>query len=214
MNYVTHPIASDLPPYIAFEGHHRIASGDLSEVAAKTKPRMDVARGLPILIFDHLSRPVEIDFRGTIDEVLSRLPAQTFSSDPTPSAEKRGPGRPKLGVVAREVTLLPRHWDWLNQQPGGASVAIRKLVEAARRSDHGETTVREAEEALYKFISVMAGNLPGYEEALRAFYAGRDDDFQRLIKSWPVGIRQHLNQLLQHARNLRGPSAQENRRDS
>ncbi len=77
-------------------------------------------------------------------------------------AEPRGRGRPKLGVVAREVTLLPRHWDWLNAQPGGASVALRKLVEQARRANGDADRARAAREAAYHFMSAMAGDLPAF----------------------------------------------------
>ena len=84
----------------------------------------------------------------------------------------RGPGRPKLGVVAREITLLPRHWEWLAQQTGGASVAIRKLVDEARRAT-ATTAIASAsaQEAAYRFMSAMAGNLPHFEEAIRALFA-------------------------------------------
>src|ERR1700723_1905127 len=123
--------------YIAFGGSRRIASGDLDEVARAAKQMLDRRDDTSILIFnDASSGPVEIDFRGTVEEVLARLPdviSAPVASDDAPSAP-RGPGRPKLGVIAREITLLPRHWDWLAQQPGGASVAIRKLVEQARRT--------------------------------------------------------------------------------
>ncbi len=123
--------------YIAFEGDRRIAAGDLREVARAAKQTLDRRKDASILVFDGTtSGPVEIDFRGTVDEVLARLPdaaGAAAAADDAPPAP-RGPGRPKLGVVAREITLLPRHWDWLAQQPGGASVAIRKLVEQARRT--------------------------------------------------------------------------------
>src|ERR1700690_3457045 len=111
-------------PCTAFAGARRIASGDLKDVAWKAKRVADRGGPAPVLIFDDLSGEViEVDFRGTPADVLKTL------SEPAP----RGPGRPRLGVVAREVKLLPRHWDWLASQPGGASVALRKLVEEARR---------------------------------------------------------------------------------
>src|ERR1043165_2680260 len=101
------------------------------------------------------------------------------------SAAPRGRGRPKLGVVAREVTLLPRHWEWLNGQPGGASVALRKLVEEAKRASHGKDRARQSQEAVHRFMYVVAGNLPGFEEASRAFYAGNQERFNAMVESWP-----------------------------
>ena len=109
--------------------------------------------------------------------------------------EPRQPGRPKLGVVAREVTLLPRHWDWLNAQPGGASVTLRKLVEEARRATAGEVRVREAREACYRFMSIMAGDAPGYEEALRALYADDRERFESFTEQWPEDVRHHARRL-------------------
>ncbi len=107
----------------------------------------------------------------------------------------RGPGRPRLGVVAREVTLLPRHWDWLSSQPGGASVALRKLVEQARRRNEGKDRLRRSQEAAYRFMSALAGNLPGFEEATRAFFAGDQERFDDQTESWPVDVRDHARRL-------------------
>jgi hypothetical protein len=111
----------------------------------------------------------------------------------------RGPGRPKLGVVAREVTLLPRHWEWLARQTGGASVALRKLVEEARRTGEVGHRVRQAQEAAYRFMSVMAGNRPNYEEAIRALFAGEASRFEKLIAEWPADVRRHAARLAQGA---------------
>ena len=100
-----------------------------------------------------------------------------------------GPGRPKLGMVAHEVTLLPRHWDWLNDQPGGASVTLRKLVEEARHAGEGKDRIRRSRESAYRFISAMAGNLPNFEEATRALFAGNATGFEEYVSGWPVGVR-------------------------
>jgi hypothetical protein len=178
--------------YIAFAAQSCIASGDLSTVARKTKQLIDQGETAPVLIFDSTtSRIVELDFRGSPEEVLSRL-----TLPETPELEKRGRGRPKLGVIPREVTLLPRHWEWLNDQPGGASVALRKLVEEARRTSTTKDKTRSAQEAVYRFMSAMAGNLPNYEEALRAFYANKFDLFHDFIKDWPPDIRDHIQHLV------------------
>ncbi len=134
--------------YIAFDGDRRIATGDLREIARLAKAALEHAADASVLIFDwHSSRPVDLDFRGTIDDVLARLPAAGDAASSAREMEpeqapNRGPGRPKLGVVAREITLLPRHWEWLAQQPGGASVAIRKLVEEARRNGDRKDRIR------------------------------------------------------------------------
>jgi hypothetical protein len=179
----------------AFEGTRLIASGELPAVALKTKHVIDRGERGPVLIFDDdTSRLVEIDFRGTPEQVLRRLPHPTPPPDSDPDAP-RGPGRPKLGVVAREVTLLPRHWDWLNSQPGGASVALRKLVEHARKANEGADRVRIARESAYRFLSAMAGNEPGFEEATRALFAGNRQRFEEHIRAWPVAVRDHAKKL-------------------
>lgn len=173
-----------------FEGTNRIASGPLPEAALAAKQAVDKEHWLPILIFDdETSEPIEIDFRGTPEEVALRL------QPPPAEPEPRRPGRPRLGVVAREVTLLPRHWEWLNQQPGGASVALRKLVEEARRANEGKDRLRQAQDAAYRFMSAMAGNERGFEEALRALFAGKADLFAAHTAEWPPDVRDHAAKL-------------------
>lgn len=186
----------------AFEGSRCIASGDLRQVAMKAKQALDRGEGSPILIFDDLtSELVEVDFRGTVDDVLKKLelPEPGREPDAAPAAldrgPSRGPGRPKLGVVSREVTLLPRHWEWLNSQPGGASVALRKLVDEARRVHGSRDKVRRSQETAYRFMSAMAGDLPGFEEASRALFASNPERFEELIAAWPADIRNHVRKL-------------------
>jgi hypothetical protein len=189
--------------YTAFEGYRRIASGELALVALKMKSVMDRGEKAPVLVFaDATGEQVELDLRGTADAVRRRMtrstepdPAETVASEPCELP--RGPGRPRLGVVAREVTLLPRHWSWLNEQPGGASVALRKLVEEARRANAEKDRVRRAQERTYRFMSAIAGNLPGFEEASRALFAWDVDRFRDLIQSWPKDIRLQLVKLVQ-----------------
>ncbi len=178
----------------AFAGPRRIATGALSHVARRTKEILAREEGAPVLIFDDTTgEPIEVDFRGTADDVLHRL--AKASDDEAPATAARGPGRPRLGVVAREVTLLPRHWEWLNRQPGGASVALRKLVEDARHMHKDRDRVRQAREAAYKFMSAMAGNERGFEEAARALFAHQEGRFETLIRRWPADIRDHLKTL-------------------
>lgn len=186
----------------AFEGFDRIASGEVAEVAAKAKEVLDRGERAPVLIFDDTtSELIEIDFRGTVDDVRKRLAEATSeSASVAASAEAdqetpRGPGRPKLGVVAREVTLLPRHWDWLNSQPGGASVTLRKLVEQARRTSEGRDRVRQSQDAANRFMSALAGDLPGFEEATRALFAANAGRFEECVASWPADVRDHARRL-------------------
>jgi hypothetical protein len=185
----------------AFEGFRRIASGELAQVAVRTKEVLDRGEQAPVLIFDdETGEQIEVDFRGTAADVLKRL-AETSEGAPDASqaladgGAARGPGRPRLGVVAREVTLLPRHWDWLNRQPGGASVALRKLVDEARRTNEGRDRVRRSQEAAYRFMAALAGNLPGFEEAMRALFAGNRERFDQRVASWPADVRNHAGKL-------------------
>jgi hypothetical protein len=176
--------------YIAFDKDRRIGSGDLRQMARLAKANLD--RGdVPILIFDACtSDRVEIDLRGSLEEILRRLPEQTAPVEPP-----RGPGRPKLGVVAREITLLPRHWAWLAQQRGGASVALRRLVDAARQASSGEDRIRLAQESTYRFVSATAASHPDYEEALRALFARDAAQFERRTADWPADLRDHARRL-------------------
>jgi uncharacterized protein len=180
----------------AFTGMRRIASGPVVDVAVAAKPAVD--RGESVLIFDDATaETIEIDFRGSAADVRDRLARRTdiHPAPPKQAEAPRGPGRPKLGVVAREVTLLPRHWDWLAGQPGGASVALRKLVEHARRASGDKDRVRVARETAYRFMSAMAGDLQNVEEASRALFAGDGARFYALVATWPEDIRDHTVRL-------------------
>jgi uncharacterized protein len=189
------------PHYVtAFVGHQRLASGPLAEVALAVMKASKSAAAEPIIIFDDANgRTIDLDLRGTEREIVARLP-QPASKTEAPAGdlsaqEPRGRGRPKLGVVAREVTLMPRHWEWLATQPGGASVALRKLVEEARRCSGDRDRSRAARDAAYHFMSTMAGNLPGFEEAARALFADDRRRFAGLIAGWPGDIRDHIVKL-------------------
>ena len=182
----------------AFIGQQLLASGPLAEVALAVMKASRSAAEETILIFnDANGRPLDLDLRGSERDIVARLPqpAPQLSAEDLPVPEPRGPGRPRLGVVAREVTLLPRHWEWLATQPGGASVALRKLVEAARRSSGDLDRSRAARDAAYHFMSAMAGNLPGFEEASRALFADDRRQFVALIAGWPGDIRDHIVKL-------------------
>jgi uncharacterized protein len=186
----------------AFVGMNRLASGDVREVARKVKEATDKSKDKTILIFDDSNgETVEFDLRGKVDDVLKRLDATMVKFEKNSSAENeepagpKGPGRPKLGVISREVTLLPRHWDWLNSQPGGASVALRKLVEEARHANAGKDKIRHSQNAAYKFMSAMAGNLPGYEDAIRALFAANQSGFKKAVASWPQDVKSYAAKL-------------------
>ncbi|RZI40308.1 DUF2239 family protein [Herbaspirillum sp. HC18] len=189
-----------LSSHIAFDGHRRIASGPLATVALAVKHAMDGRAAGPVLVFENATgRSIDIDTRGTDDEIIERFalaPGDTqHAADAADGqgeqSESRGRGRPKLGVVAREVTLLPRHWDWLAKQPGGASVVLRKLVEDARRTNAERDNRRAAHERAYHFMSAMAGDLPGFEEAARALFADDRARFGELVAGWPDDVRDH-----------------------
>lgn len=175
------------PRLTAFAGLQCVARGAQHQLLAQLHAR-SAAPDVPVLVFNDLTGAlVDVDLRpqGSLP-VVPDAPA----SPPT-----RTVGRPRLGVVAREVTLLQRHWDWLNRQPGGASVALRKLVEEARRIHHGQDIVRESREAAYRFMSAIASNLEGFEEAARALFAGDQTRFAALVAPWPEDVGTYLQTL-------------------
>lgn len=177
--------------YSAFVGHNLIAHGELEDVARAVKTAWDADQS-PLLIFnDDDGRQVELDLRGQIGDVLARIA-------PRPQPPQRG--RPKLGVTAREVTLLPTQWEWLASQPGGASAALRRLVDQARRS--GASRRREAQETVHRVLFALAGDLPDFEEVNRAFYAEDWDRMAQLMGAWPMGVRSYAERLV--ARVQRG----------
>lgn len=186
-------ISDQTPSFTAFQGQRRIASGPLADVALAVK-HAETRTMAPIAIYsDATGRPVDLDLRGSDNEITARLQR----TSPVEATGPRGRGRPKLGVVAREVTLLPRHWEWLNAQPGGASVALRRLVDEARRA-HGERDRnRAARDAAYHFMSAMAGNLANFEEAARALFADDRRRLAGLIAPWPDDIRDHIIKLVE-----------------
>jgi len=198
--------------WIAFAGTRRIGSGTPADVARAAKAVVDGGEKTPVLVFNDEARVVDIDFRGTEVDVLARLGLDSDASTTSngngeganaspyrESSTPRGRGRPRLGVVAREVTLLPRHWDWLATQPGGASAAVRRLVDAARQSSADKDRLRQAKESAYRFMSAMAGNEPGFEEATRALFAGDETRFTAMTKAWPGDVREHARTLASRA---------------
>ncbi|MDX9975910.1 MAG: DUF2239 family protein [FCB group bacterium] len=198
----------DQASWIAFARSKRVASGSPREVAAAVKNFVDANAAEGVLVFDATtSQPVEIDLRGSLSAVLKRLriPQEPPAPPEAPQATSSGrPGRPRLGVVAREVTLLPRHWEWLAAQPGGASVTLRRLVEDARRAGTEADRLRRAQEAAYRFMTAMGGNEPGYEEATRALFAGDLGRLREYIAGWPRDVRDHTLALAEAASRCDG----------
>lgn len=174
-----------MPDYIAFLGTDLLARGPLTDVVRAVKAALDQGAEESVALFDAAtSRPVRIDFSGTEAEVLQRIP-RPRSAPPS-----------KPGAVAREVTLLPRHWDWLDTQPGGASVALRKLVELGARAARGADAKREARDAAYRFMQELMGDAAGFEEASRALFAGDGERFAAQVQAWPAAVRTHLCELV------------------
>lgn len=194
-----------LPRYSAFVGARRVGTGSLSEVAIAVKAVVDAGERTPPIIFnDATGQVVDVDLRGADSDVIARLgdaDGAVGADDASPyrEGESRARGRPKLGVVAREVTLLPRHWDWLATQPGGASAAVRRLVDAARQANADADRVREVRESTYRFMSAMAGNETGFEEATRALFADDAPRFLEMTESWPPDVRDHARMLASRA---------------
>lgn len=185
-------VPSDLP-VVAFIGVERIARAPLHR--AMPAIHAAAAAGAGPLVFDLFTgRVIDLDLRGDLAEAWARLGPALL-----PPPEKRGPGRPKLGVVAREVTLLPRHWDWLAAQPGGASVALRKLVEGALKAGEGPERARRAKDATYRFMTGVGGDLPGYEEATRMLFAGDWTAFDAAVEDWPEGVRDVAREMAKGA---------------
>lgn len=193
------------PSFTSFDGWKRIANGNLQTNALAVKRAMESGSPGPILTFnDHTGCVLEVDTRGTDAEALARLhkespndevkESESVEADQS-SFQPRGRGRPKLGVISREVTLLPRHWDWLSAQPGGASVALRKLVEEAKRRTADREDKRRTQERAYQFMSAMAGDMAGFEECTRALFAEDPDKFIKLTAAWPGDVREYALKL-------------------
>jgi uncharacterized protein len=195
--------------YTAFAGNRLIFSGELRTMVLQTKKHLDGGDTDPVLIFeDQTGVQIDFDLRGTPDEALARLSSHPrFVTSEATAKAHIGPGRPKLGVVCREVSLLPRHWTWLEQQSGGVSGALRRLVDEARNRGQGKELARLAREAASKFMWVMAGNLPNFEEASRALFAKDQDRLEALIGDWPEDIREHLDRLVQESVRLENAAA-------
>lgn len=177
--------------YTVFVGNQRLARGRLGEVLRQTKRRLAAEPEQTFLVFeDATARQIDFDLRGSEDEVLARAEAGLGP------VRKAGPGRPKLGVVSREVSLLPRHWEWLETQPQGISGTLRRLVDDARKRAPDADKARFARAAASRFMWVMAGDLPHFEEASRALFGAEREKFEALTRGWPPDIQEHVMALL------------------
>lgn len=201
---MTDPLAR---PVTAFVGDRLLLAGPLRDVALAVKGAIEAGGNEPVLTFDDATgRVIDIDVRGEqpaflahLSRSATRLTNQSVSPVPAPaakaSATPRGRGRPKLGVIGREVTLLPRHWEWLHAQPGGASAALRRLVDEARRSSGAAQERRLAQERAHRVMTALAGDRLGYEEALRALYAGDRARLEAETAAWPEDVRAYVVRL-------------------
>lgn len=192
------PYPSNLP-VTAFDGVRRIASGALIDVINDVQRYLSRAPDAGVAVFDDATgERIELDWSSPELHLVAQLTAPRLAAAWVPIPEPgtpRGPGRPRLGVVAREVTLLPVHWSWLNKQPGGASATLRKLVEEAQKAQEARENVRRSQEAAYRFMVFAASGLPGYDEALRAMHAGDPLQFDGSTTTWPEDIRLYARQL-------------------
>lgn len=172
------------PTHVAFAGSRRVAIGALGDVLPPLKRRFDKDPSEIVLVFEtETGRQVDFDLRGSIEDVLAR-------AAPPPDAP-RGPGRPRLGVTSREVSLLPHHWTWLEEQPSGASAAIRRLVEHAIKAQPSKERAKRIRASLSRVLAAIAGDRPGYEEAMRALFRGDADLFASAIRKWPKDVRDY-----------------------
>jgi len=152
-----------------------VARGAADDVLPTMRALQPLERSSDLLAFDdETGRQIDLDLRP--------------EAQPAP----RPRGRPALGVEAKEVTLLPRHWEWLAKQRGGASATLRKLVEEALRKGR---TARDHHDSAYRFLNTMAGNLPHFVDAVREMYAGNKVGYDHFTHDWPPAIRDHGRRL-------------------
>jgi hypothetical protein len=187
-------MTTTIATYTAFDGAKQIAAGTLIDITLFAKDLLTRNESTDLLVFDDFTgKVIDLDTRGSEKDIRKRLAA--MQAPQAEEAKKSGPGRPKLGVVSREIALLPRHWEWLATQSGGASVTLRKLVDDARKKNQGRDQLRAAQESAYRFMQTMAGDRIGFEEALRALYAKNLTQFKKMIVDWPKDIRNHVLKL-------------------
>lgn len=176
------------PRLVAFSGFRQVAAGDRTQVVQALRELATTEDTLIRVFNDATGERIDLDLRPEAEPAPSPAPAEEATAP-------RPVGRPKLGVVAREVTLLPRHWEWLGSQPGGASVTLRRLIDESRKASEGRFSVRASRENAYRFMSEMAGDFAGFEEASRALFAGDLLKFENMVAPWPEDVRLQLAKL-------------------
>jgi uncharacterized protein len=179
------------PRLVAFAGFRQVAAGDRAQVVSALRKLSGTEETLIRVFNEATGERIDLDLRPEAEAA----PTAAAQAPAAEASAARPVGRPKLGVVAREVTLLPRHWEWLGSQPGGASVTLRRLVDESRKANEGRVSVRASRENAYRFMSEMAGDLPGFEEASRALFAGDQTRFESLAAPWPEDLRLQLAKL-------------------
>lgn len=197
----TMPQAQTMGSYTAIGDTRYVlaTSDDLAVVVATAKQALADGRCAAAIVFDDATgKRTDVDRQETTESLQARL------GIPTEADKRQGPGRPKLGVISREVSLLPRHWDWLGTQPGGASAALRRLVEAASKQNRVKDLARQQRDAAHAFMWLMGADKPGFEEASRALYSGDYGRLAELIETnaWPTDVQAHLLRLVAHVAHL------------
>lgn len=180
--------------YTAFDNTSIIAHGSLRDVILKTKKILGKSENSSFLIFsDSTGKTIDFNFQGTEKEILKRL--EIFVSNSDEKIELARPGRPKLGVISREISLLPRHWEWLATQSSGASSSIRNLIEDAIKKSTSKVSLKQQQEKVYRVMTTLAGDLDGYEEAIRSLYKRDRESFIKFTKGWSKDLRSYLEKL-------------------
>lgn len=184
----------------AFNNTNKLANGPLIEVIMAMKTAIIENQNAKILCFlDENGAMIDFDLSGSNEQIIARLLTQFKAPSTSEQIEiietQSKAGRPKLGVIAKEVTLLPRHWEWLGAQNGGASATLRRLVEIAAKESIGIAARKNAQNATYRFLQNIAGDFENYEEVLRAIFADDFEKMRNLMKNWPQDIQNYAQKL-------------------
>lgn len=164
----------------AFASCKQIAFGECAQVLAQIGS-MTFPQDTSIRVFgDETGECLDFDLRVKV------LTKSAMGKSALSTSVVRSMGRPRLEVVAGEVPLLPRHWEQFDRQPGGTSVALRRMVDEGRKIGQGRDSVRAPRETACRSMRNMAGALPGYEHAARALFRGNKALFEKAVAHWPA----------------------------